>query len=155
MTRRFSILLSDPDVQLDVLLERMPPLDIDTARMLRKENELNEAEDSEESSSESSSESSKEAIDSSSETSSDLPASPAADNVEDLLGLLDTGWLCALLLLDRTPRRTHAIPLHARSHRRIPVGIGVSDVAALAALAAPRGQRRSVQSARSNDRVQV
>ena len=151
MTRRFSILLSDPDVQLDVLLERMPPLDIDTARMLRKENELNEAEDSEESSSESS----KEAIDSSSETSSDLPASPAADNVEDLLGLLDTGWLCALLLLDRTPRRTHAIPLHARSHRRIPVGIGVSDVAALAALAAPRGQRRSVQSARSNDRVQV
>ena len=97
VTRRFSLLLNDVDVQLEVLLERMPPLDIDTARMLRKENELNNADESEESSDESS----KEAIDSSSseaeeeeendDEESDLPASPAADNVEDLLGLLDAG----------------------------------------------------------------
>ena len=98
VTRRFSLLLNDADVQLEVLLERMPPLDIDTARMLRKENELNNADESEESSDESS----KEAIDSSSseaeeeeeendDDESDLPASPAADNVEDLLGLLDAG----------------------------------------------------------------
>ena len=122
VTRRFSLLLNDADVQLEVLLERMPPLDIDTARMLRKENELNNADESEESSDESS----KEAIDSSSEggeeeEESDLPASPAADNVEDLLGLLDAGLRCALRFLHRTPRKTNPILLLflARSHRRI------------------------------------
>ena len=40
---RFSLLLEeDSEKVLIPLLERMPPLDIDTARMLRKENELQE-----------------------------------------------------------------------------------------------------------------
>ena len=128
VTRRFSLLLNDADVQLEVLLERMPPLDIDTARMLRKENELNNADESEESSDESS----KDAIDSSSseaeeeeeendDEESDLPASPADDNVEDLLGLLDAGLRCVLRFLHRTPRKTNPILLFflARSHRGI------------------------------------
>lgn len=169
VTRRFSLLLNDADVQLEVLLERMPPLDIDTARMLRKENELNNADESEESSDESS----KDAIDSSSsdddeaeeeeendDDESDLPASPAADNVEDLLGLLDAGLRCALRFLHRTLRKTSPILFFflARSHRGILVcfrtrlRIGIS---AAAALSASRGQRRSVQSARLDDRVQV
>ena len=96
---RFSILLREPDVQLDVLLERMPPLDIDTARMLRKENELNDSEDSNESN-----------TSTDSDSSSDLPASPASNNVEDLLGLLDSRSLSLFtILIHRVFSRTQTI----------------------------------------------
>ena len=104
---RFSILLSDPDVKLDVLLERMPPLDIDTARMLRKENEMSESGDSDDSEesdeSESSERASKEAA---SDASSDLPSSPAANNAEDLLDLLDAGWRFSRLSTVELPEQS-------------------------------------------------
>ena len=74
---RFSLLLEeDSEKVLIPLLERMPPLDIDTARMLRKENELQE----ETSDSETDQSDSEEAIDATSSGSA---------NVDDLLDLLD------------------------------------------------------------------
>ena len=74
---RFSLLLEeDSEKVLIPLLERMPPLDIDTARMLRKENELQE----ETSDSETDQSDSEEAIDGTSSGSA---------NVDDLLDLLD------------------------------------------------------------------
>lgn len=74
---RFSLLLEeDSEKVLIPLLERMPPLDIDTARMLRKENELQE----ETSDSETDQSDSEEVID---DTSS------GSANVDDLLDLLD------------------------------------------------------------------
>lgn len=74
---RFSLLLEeDSEKVLIPLLERMPPLDIDTARMLRKENELQE----ETSDSETDQSDSEEAID---DTSS------GSANMDDLLDLLD------------------------------------------------------------------
>ena len=74
---RFSLLLEeDSEKVLIPLLERMPPLDIDTARMLRKENELQE----ETSDSETDQSDSEEAIDDTSSRSA---------NVDDLLDLLD------------------------------------------------------------------
>ena len=74
---RFSLLLEeDSEKVLIPLLERMPPLDIDAARMLRKENELQE----ETSDSKTDQSDSEEAID---DTSS------GSANVDDLLDLLD------------------------------------------------------------------
>ena len=74
---RFSLLLEeDSEKVLIPLLERMPPLDIDTARMLRKENELQE----ETSDSETDQSDSEEAID---------VTSSGSANVDDLLDLLD------------------------------------------------------------------
>ena len=74
---RFSLLLEeDSEKVLIPLLERMPPLDIDTARMLRKENELQD----ETSDSETTQSDSEEAID---------DASSGSATVDDLLGLLD------------------------------------------------------------------
>ena len=74
---RFSLLLEeDSEKVLILLLERIPPLDIDTARMLRKENERQE----ETSDSETDQSDSEEAID---DTSS------GSANVDDLLDLLD------------------------------------------------------------------
>lgn len=63
---------------LDPVLERMPPLDIDSAKMLRREDE-EENETSE----------------SSSEEESESGATSEDDGVADLLGILDNrrGWL--------------------------------------------------------------
>ena len=60
---------------LDPVLDRMPPLDIDSARMLRQEKELNESDEDEES------EESEENEESESESD---------QGVADLLGILDS-----------------------------------------------------------------
>lgn len=73
-------LLEQEEVEtvLDPVLDRMPPLDIDSARMLRQEKELNENESDEDEEEEEESEENE-------ESSSD-------QGVVDLLGILDS-WI--------------------------------------------------------------
>lgn len=58
---------------LDPVLDRMPPLDIDSARMLRQEKELNESDEDEES-----------------EESEENEESESDQGLADLLGILDS-----------------------------------------------------------------
>ena len=72
-------LLEQEEVEtvLDPVLDRMPPLDIDSARMLRQEKELNENESDE---------------DEEEEESEENEESSSDQGVVDLLGILDS-WI--------------------------------------------------------------
>ena len=76
-------LLEQEEVEtvLDPVLDRMPPLDIDSARMLRQEKELNESEENE---SEEDGESEE------NEENEENEESESDQGVADLLGILDS-----------------------------------------------------------------